>query len=76
MSGADPKRRFGIPLKVKLTPEIKGALDRGIENEWFRLVDIALVTSGSLEGEIVRWFRLTDAGMARLSRAKESRPRN
>lgn len=76
LSGASPNRRIGVPLVIKLPDDVLAAITRSIDNQWMQLVDLAHATAGPRKGELIRWFRLTDAGMARLAKLKDSQPRN
>lgn len=61
---ANPKGKFAIqvgPLPVRQEQE---AFERGIDNEWWRLVDIGPVSSAP-RGLVFRIFKLTEAGRAR-----------
>jgi len=48
------------------------ALERGIDGEWFTLVDVSPVAE--FPGRLFRIFRLTDAGVARLKQLKAEMP--
>jgi len=61
---ANEKGKFGLQLGVRLTEQEHEAFERGIENEWFRLVDVSTIAHA--EG-IFRVFKLTEAGLARLA---------
>jgi hypothetical protein len=56
---ANEKGKFGL-----LTEQEHEAFGGGIENEWFRLVDVSTIAHA--EG-IFRVFKLTEAGLSRLA---------
>lgn len=62
---ASDKRKFAIALDYPLDQRRQDALERGQEHEWFRLIDVTRVEAG--RGQVLRVFRLTDAGIARLA---------
>ncbi len=65
LSLANHKRKFGIALGLPMDAPKQFAFERGIDNEWFTLVDVSQVAA--VRGVVLRIFRLTDAGMARLT---------
>lgn len=65
LSLADRTRKFVMQLGYVLESEFQCALERGIDNDWFTLVDVT--TTPELPGKVFRVFRLTDAGMKRLA---------
>lgn len=68
LSKANHKRKFGVPFGVSLPSELQFAFERGIDNDWFRLVDIAPIAA--LPSNFIRLFKLTDVGVARLTTLK------
>jgi hypothetical protein len=70
LSLANEKRKFGLDFGYSFDPGLQAAFERGIDNEWFTLVDFSPVAAAP--GKALRIFRLTDAGLARLA---EVRPR-
>jgi hypothetical protein len=74
LSLANHKRKFGIELfYTGFTPEEREAFERGIDNEWFTLVDISPVAAA--RDRMLRVFRLTDSGLVRLSELAKTRSR-
>lgn len=71
LSRGNDKGKFAIAVEATAPPEIWQAFERGLENEWFRLVDVARLTATN--GELARVFRLTDAGRERLKKLSEAR---
>jgi len=65
LSLANAQRKFAIQIGYDLTPEQQAAFERGIDNHWFDLVDVSPVSEAP-KSIIMRIFRLTDAGVARL----------
>lgn len=65
LSLANEKGKFAIQLGMVLEPELQQAFERGIDNRWFDLVDIGHVQCAP--GRLMKVFRLTDAGAARLN---------
>lgn len=59
-------RKFGIPMDVAMPEPLVRAFERGIDRQWFTLVDITF-RSEALPGRPLKVFRLTDAGMLRLA---------
>lgn len=68
LSLASDKRKFAIQVGYVPSPEIQFAFERGIDNEWFTLVDVSSVAAAP--GRLMRLFRLTDAGMKRLAEVR------
>lgn len=61
---ANEKHKFGIELGYMPKARVD-AFERGIDNEWFTLVDLSAGV-GAAPGRVLRVFRLTEAGRARL----------
>jgi hypothetical protein len=68
---ASEKRKFAIPVAMPLPDHLQFALERGMENDWFRLIDVAAVAE--LPDRLMRIFRLTDTGMARMAELAKSK---
>ena len=60
--------KFAIGIDYKLSDALQLALERGMQNEWFRLVDVSVAAES--QGHICRIFLLTAAGRWRLKRLK------
>ena len=59
------KHKFAIQVAMELTQSVQDAFERGIDFQWFTLVDVSTVT---LTGDrLMRVFRLTEAGLARFA---------
>jgi len=61
---ANGKGKFAIHLGLVLDLDDQVAFERGIDREWFRLVDVSPVAAVSGRS-LLRVFRLTQAGRAR-----------
>jgi hypothetical protein len=61
---ANDKGKFALELGLTLQPTEQYAFERGIDGRWFDLVDVAEIAE--MPGRLMRVFRLTDAGSARL----------
>lgn len=61
---ANEKGKFAIGVEYPI-PEIQWALERGFDEDWWRLIDVCVVTHS--QGQMVRVFRLTDAGRVRFA---------
>ncbi len=69
LSLANEKRKLGVEVNYAFDhQEMQDALERSMDHDWLRLVDI--VTPASMPGHLLRIFRLTDAGMARMASLK------
>lgn len=64
---ANEKGKFGISLIEGKLPavEIQEAFERGIDGEWFTLVDVSILTEAETGPGLMRVFRLTPAGITR-----------
>lgn len=60
---ANEKWKFAIPLGQTLPPHLQAAFERGIDKQWFTLVDVSVVAE--MPGTMLRIFRLTEAGAER-----------
>lgn len=69
LSLANEKGKFAIPFGLAPAPELQAALERGIDREWFTLVDVGTVSA--LPGVLMRVFRLTRSGRERLADLKQ-----
>jgi hypothetical protein len=75
LSLANHKRKFGIEIRYTgFSPGEREAFERGIDNEWFTLVDISPVAVA--RDRLLRVFRLTDSGLARLSELAKTRSKS
>jgi hypothetical protein len=75
LSLANHKRKFGIEICFTgFRPGEREAFERGIDNEWFTLVDISPVEAA--RDRMLRVFRLTNSGLARLSELAKTRRRS
>jgi hypothetical protein len=66
LSLASNKRKFAIEVGLPMEPAMIDAFERGIDHEWFALVDISTGIPSAME-RLMRVYRLTDAGMTRLA---------
>lgn len=66
LSLANEKGKFGIALGLTLNQRGQFALERGIDEEWFTLVDISAIAEPVTCGVLLRIFRLTPEGATRL----------
>lgn len=64
LSRANEQGKFAVPLDATADKDIWAAFERGIDNDWYRLIDVAPISA--MEGRMARIFRLTDAGRERL----------
>lgn len=63
---ANEKRKFAIQLSPGVLPEaLQLAFERGIDQNWFDLVDVTVLPMQTGDLRLMRVFRLTDAGLAR-----------
>lgn len=60
---ANEKHKFALEIG-HLDVDMQFALERGIDNEWFTLVDVSRLAA---RPGVFRIFRLTDAGVRRLA---------
>lgn len=65
LSLANHKRKFALELGLPMSSLQQGAFERGIDNEWFTLVDVSPLAVEPRRA--MRVFRLTDAGLKRLA---------
>ena len=64
LSSANHRGKFAIELGHVLPPAQQIAFERGIDNQWFTLVDVAPLAV--TPDRLTRVFRLTEAGWHRL----------
>lgn len=64
LSLANEKRKFALSLGGRFGQDLQDAFERGIDREWWTLVDVSRIDASPVA---MRIFRLTDAGMARLA---------
>ncbi len=57
---ANEKGKFAIQIGCPMDEALQAAFERGIDNEWFTLVDIAPLAHA--DGRVCRVFRLTETG--------------
>ena len=68
LSRANERGKFAVPLDATGTKDVWAAFERGLDNDWFRLIDVAPISAH--DGRVSRIFRLTDAGRERLAELK------
>lgn len=61
---ANDKRKFALQLALDLDLDTQNAFERGIDNDWWTLVDISPLANTPLP-VIMRVFKLTPAGWDR-----------
>jgi hypothetical protein len=64
LSLANEKGKFALELGLTLPDDEQYAFERGIDERWFELIDLAIIAE--VPGRLMRVFRLTDAGIERL----------
>jgi hypothetical protein len=62
---ANDNRKFAIPVAPWEDSELQEAFERGLDNEWFTLVDVSPIEI--MPRTVFRIFRLTPAGLLRLA---------
>jgi len=68
---ANEKRKFAIELAgYVMSPMMAEAFERGIDEEWFTLVDVSAHLQAA-PGRVMKVFRLTDKGWLRLCVLRE-----
>jgi hypothetical protein len=60
---ANEKGKFAIQIGFPMSEPLQEAFERGIDNEWFTLVDVSTIAHSG--GACCRVFRLTEAGRQR-----------
>jgi hypothetical protein len=60
---ANEKGKFAIQIGFPMPEPLQEAFERGIDNEWFTLVDVSAIAHS--DGRYCRVFRLTQAGWKR-----------
>ena len=68
LSHANEKLKFGFLLGANLSLEMQSAFERGIDNDWFTLVDLAHINA--MPWPFMRIFKLTHFGIAQLETLK------
>lgn len=68
---ANEKGKFAIEVGFPMDQDLQGAFERGIDNDWFTLVDLSPVACAPM-GCLMRVFKLTAAGRYRLQALKRS----
>jgi len=72
LSSGNPQRRIALVMGVPLEPSNQRILDRAIDNDWVRFVDMTPAMVSGMNGTtMVRVFRITDAGLARLNEIRK-----
>lgn len=61
---ANEKGKFGLELNLPMCEHLVAAFERGIDHDWFTLVDISFVGSAKTAMPL-RIFKLTTFGQAR-----------
>jgi hypothetical protein len=62
---ANEKGKFALDQDHRLIPrELQEALERGFDNDWWQLIDVAIILHSA--GRPVRVFKLLPAGKARF----------
>lgn len=67
---ANDRRKFAIQVGYPFDAGQTAAFERGIDNEWFALVDVSPIAAAPRV--MMRVFRLTDTGLRRLAELKNS----
>lgn len=70
LSMANEKGKFGLDLRGIDDPNLQHALERGIDQDLFTLVDISFVAMLPLV--LMRVFKLTPKGRRRLAELREA----
>ena len=66
---ANEKGKFAIQMGAIPEEDLQTAFERGIDNDWFTLVDVGPLAHAS-PGMVMRVFKLTAAGRARHDELK------
>jgi hypothetical protein len=69
LSLANEKGKFALALGGG-DSKVQGALERGFDGDWFRLIDVSTVAHGP-SGMLMRIFKLTPAGWRRRAELKD-----
>lgn len=67
---ANERDKFGLDVRGIDDPNLQQAFERGIDHNWFTLVDVSFVAA--YPGVLMRVFKLTDGGRYRLNLLKET----
>lgn len=70
---ANEKRKFALSIPLTWGEEKQSAFERGIDHQWFTLVDVTPIAAPESRLRLMRVFRLTDAGMARLAELSQGK---
>ncbi len=62
---ANEKGKFAIELGLVFERDGQNAFERGIDKNWFRLVDLAPIAHAPSKSKFMRVFKLTSAGQLR-----------
>ena len=62
---ANSKGKFALEMGLPMDRHLLDAFERGIDQQWFTLVDVAPLASAGMS--TCRVFRLTDEGWKRLN---------
>lgn len=65
LSLANDKLKFGIEMGLTMEPDTRDSFERGIDNDWFTLVDLSAGVAAA-PYRVLKIFKLTDAGIRRL----------
>jgi hypothetical protein len=68
---ANEKGKFAIPVYAPMPEQIQFAFERGLEEEWYRFVDLSALASVPAAG-LTRVFLLTSKGHARLAALRDN----
>ncbi len=66
---ANEKKKFAVQVGAGPSQEQQNALERGIDNDWFSLVDVGPIAHGP-PGMMMRIFKLTVTGVTRRDELK------
>lgn len=69
LSMANERGKFGLDIQGIDDVNLQYALERGIDEDWFTLVDVSFVAN--MPGVLMRVFKLTPLGRQRLNLLKE-----
>jgi hypothetical protein len=62
--------KFAIQLSMTLDENLQRAFERGVDRDWFTLVDVAVIAAAPQAGPM-KIFKLTNRGIARLRQLKK-----
>lgn len=75
LGSANHANRIACPLNAVMDPQSQRVLDRAIDADWLRFVDVCPMPSDK-GAVLVRVFMVTKAGLGRLSEIRERRKLN